>query len=635
MLTPLFPKTNEKVTMSQGNTGDCFILASLDCIINSSPQGLDIIKSMFHQVDGGVEVRIKRNKLFQNLIHHKESGALWGKYHHKYDPNQNEDVFSISNSYLNTIDNEKTGVKSNSLAVKILERIITYYYKPEYPASVNDSKHVNTMLYGYNSIQQHNRSGRTKSAKSETDFLGTIFGIETFDINASQMSSIIAFKQKHPSVPLYINMYYDETDSYSNQHERHALNVKEIRRNINGPGQFEFILINPWDNTKTEKHNLSYIKNQSPKFAIYNINPELRQEICTTFSIAFEDNKLATHPLYTNLTNYNYDTDAIFFDALMKVRNNEETQETKDRIKNFSSLSVNAIFLKKIVDECKVTDGFDLMLLIYKIHADNNELAKVLFKLTKDNLPSLVKPTMGFYITAAQVSNALNTPFKFWFNKMAAPTYTIPGAQDTPIFTSELIDSINTLEVVYSRCRSENDVTTRQRHLTTKLQQIVNDFSNYAGFPNPLSIELVKQAYESRLSLITSKANNYLKEKLIPQTLSIHRMTIENFSYSFDGLQSAEQISNRKFKFILELHNYRYQKDLVSSLKLMDPEYTTQIDSAYELKKTEITAASDKARSTLLTNPSNGGNSFATGFTFFQNGTAKTTEQIFHANLRR
>ncbi len=122
-LTPLFPEENLPITIKQGNTGDCYLLAALDCIFQSK-EGYDQIKSLFKEVPGGVEVRIKAARHLTDS--NREN--MQGKYAYYYDSVRGEHVFFLSQRRLNEIDNSKDGVDSNSLAVKILERLIPYFF---------------------------------------------------------------------------------------------------------------------------------------------------------------------------------------------------------------------------------------------------------------------------------------------------------------------------------------------------------------------------------------------------------------------------------------------------------------------------------------------------------------------------
>ncbi|HEN5600279.1 TPA: hypothetical protein U6322_002441, partial [Legionella pneumophila] len=100
MTTPLFPKNDGFVTIRQGKTGDCYLLATLDCILNSGPEGYAAIKSLFKETKDGIEVRFKSSDLSQNL----QKDKLQGKYKYHYDPINNQDVFFIDKKKIQEID---------------------------------------------------------------------------------------------------------------------------------------------------------------------------------------------------------------------------------------------------------------------------------------------------------------------------------------------------------------------------------------------------------------------------------------------------------------------------------------------------------------------------------------------------
>ncbi|BCA93846.1 hypothetical protein TUM19329_02070 [Legionella antarctica] len=43
-MTPLFPNDNEIITLMQGKTGDCYLLAALDCIFHLGDEGRNKVK---------------------------------------------------------------------------------------------------------------------------------------------------------------------------------------------------------------------------------------------------------------------------------------------------------------------------------------------------------------------------------------------------------------------------------------------------------------------------------------------------------------------------------------------------------------------------------------------------------------
>ena len=76
-MTPLFPSSDEPIILTQGSADDCYLLASLDCIVNSDPEGLALLKSKFTQTSEQVIVRIKHNNQSDYLTSEKMGGAIY------------------------------------------------------------------------------------------------------------------------------------------------------------------------------------------------------------------------------------------------------------------------------------------------------------------------------------------------------------------------------------------------------------------------------------------------------------------------------------------------------------------------------------------------------------------------------
>ena len=173
MPTPLFPPDNGPITIKQGPVGDCYLMAALDCIFCAEDAGYESVKSLFKSVRGGVEVRFKRTD--QSV--HLKKGRLRGKYEYVHDRVLNEDVFFLDAARLREIDSSLEGVVTNSLAVKIIERLSAYYYKAEWddraaigPGGVRRPGSV----YAHNIKDRHDGSSTT--------FVGKLVGIYAHDI---------------------------------------------------------------------------------------------------------------------------------------------------------------------------------------------------------------------------------------------------------------------------------------------------------------------------------------------------------------------------------------------------------------------------------------------------------------------
>ena len=133
-MTPLFPNDNEKITIKQGQTGDCYLLAVLDCVLSSGDEGRKLIESMFTKnPDESITLRIPHNAHSLYLL----LNNINAKYRYAHNAVTNTDEITITKAELERIDANrveiypgayKHGASSNSLAVKILEHISSYYF---------------------------------------------------------------------------------------------------------------------------------------------------------------------------------------------------------------------------------------------------------------------------------------------------------------------------------------------------------------------------------------------------------------------------------------------------------------------------------------------------------------------------
>ncbi|MFT4058562.1 MAG: hypothetical protein QM652_03340 [Legionella sp.] len=132
-MTPLFP-IDGKLQIKQGDTGDCYLLTALECIYYAGEEAQRAFKSLFKRKYTGVELRIKQMGE-SDLLHTKD--RLAKKYNYHYDANTKEHVFFFTNDVLQEIDDFKGGIQTNSLAVKILERISAHFYNFDWQNEFN------------------------------------------------------------------------------------------------------------------------------------------------------------------------------------------------------------------------------------------------------------------------------------------------------------------------------------------------------------------------------------------------------------------------------------------------------------------------------------------------------------------
>ncbi|HAZ7573666.1 hypothetical protein OQJ02_12145 [Legionella sp. PATHC032] len=252
-MTPLFPEKNTPLTIKQGPVDDCYLLVALDCIFNSGDEARQLLASKFTQTPLGLTVRIKRNNQSTRL----DSQKMRGKYIHVYDRNTDEDIFFIGQQKLKEIDNSKKGVQTNSLAIKVLERISSYYYTGDWDHAGESG-----------SLTAH--SIRQRHMESSTRFVGKLLGIHAED--TEEMDEIIKLKLMNPREAIYISFAYGEPDANGKIHERHALRIDKVVSKTNGG--YDFILVNPWDNQKQETFSLGELEKRDCRFCTFSLNQQ-------------------------------------------------------------------------------------------------------------------------------------------------------------------------------------------------------------------------------------------------------------------------------------------------------------------------------------------------------------------------
>ncbi|CEG58514.1 hypothetical protein [Legionella fallonii] len=252
-MTPLFPLDGEPLVIIQGSVADCYLLASLDCIFNAGPEGLKLLKSKFMQTSDRVIVKIAHN----DQSHYVIPQNMGEQYTYVYDEEADEDIFIFDNKVLEKMDKSADRVRTNSLAIKILEHISSFYYP-------RDWRYINSS----SSLQAHSL-GRPL-LQSSTLFVGKLLGIHARDYD--DLDKIIQLKKRNPEEAIYLSMNYGMPDSPEESQPRHAFRLENIIPKLDG--NHEFILVNPWDTTKREKHYLGDLRNSECRFCTFDANPK-------------------------------------------------------------------------------------------------------------------------------------------------------------------------------------------------------------------------------------------------------------------------------------------------------------------------------------------------------------------------
>ena len=253
-MTPLFPKDGTPITITQGQTGDCYLLTALDCIMNSGDEGLQLVKSLFTETEDGVYLRIKRTEIYATSNNFNPD-KMKDKYTHHYDAATNEDVFFMDQARLKVIDEAWGGVQTNALALKIIERISSYYYTGEWP---NEDPLASIVAHKI----------RSRHSMSSTAFVGKFIGVEAHD--TKNIDDMIKLKMINPAQPVYISMSYGRPDQNGVINGRHALRIDQVIQKSNG--SYDFVLINPHNNQKRETYSQDEILKRNYRFSVYNTN---------------------------------------------------------------------------------------------------------------------------------------------------------------------------------------------------------------------------------------------------------------------------------------------------------------------------------------------------------------------------
>lgn len=502
--TSIFPKNNEKITIFQGKAGDCYMLAALDCLFNSNT-GLERVRSMFNEYSHGIELKINRNKFSENMLFRKKTGVFKGKYYHIYDPKTDTDLFLIPNHRLNYIDSHREGVQSNSLAVKIFEHVLSYYYDIAVPGEQdqNSSDEENPDTLGFDSFDEHNRKNRLNDlsieSEIESEFFASIFNIEQFCVRKDKLGSIIIFKQDYFNIPIYVAL--DRAEK-----EKHAYRIQSIKVNTEIQGGFEFILLDPWNNVEAQSFTLEQIRAGNPFFVIFNWTPELRAVICNILCIPNVSNPLMNPQQgVVILRNYN----PLF--KLLQVLNRRFCMQIRtDTIEAVNFNMISKHFLIQMLAICNITTPVQLMECIFDIDAINKELATILFQLAKDNIPSLFLPKTSYFDVSCVIFRATYYDFKNWFDAMDLPATEVPGAQDIFVFRESLVYELNNLEVSYVHCACEIAIEKHKGNLLTALEKIITKYTIRPGFANALEYQEILDAYNAKKGLIETEAKNYV-----------------------------------------------------------------------------------------------------------------------------
>ena len=276
MPTPLFPEdtpdfttTQDKSDLSaiQGNVGSCYLLACIDCIAKGNRR---LLEKLFIQEEDGVWVTLQRVRTHTPNLNRKN---IQNKYTHRYNAQTGEDLFFISNERLEEIDNTPSASQSNSLAVKILEHLTSYYFtkpwsnielKPHERSSLRPSRIKRSA-----SVEAHDLTERFD--ERESDLVGRMLNVNV--VSTTNIEFIRLMKTHlYRDEPVYVKMHYDDPRDSDNKHKLHALRVHTIEVHPDITEQYVFWFFNPWNNQVAERHVCR--KDKVIEFSMFETNPQ-------------------------------------------------------------------------------------------------------------------------------------------------------------------------------------------------------------------------------------------------------------------------------------------------------------------------------------------------------------------------
>lgn len=251
---PLFPNQDEKITIRQ-TVGDCYLLDAIMCIDRSGKEGREFLKSLFHQKGEHIVVTLPHTSLSKNL----KPAEFQDKYGYCHDKTHNKDVFTIYSWTLKKIREDRGSVVTNSLAVRILERIVSYYYGFNW-----DRRQRRGSLLAHDEDEFYRHPG-----ESSLTFLSKVLGIKVD--TSLDIHKVIKLKTIYPDLPVYVSIEY----IYGGRRydSSHALMIERVVSKEDSPGEHDFILINPWNNQRTEEISFKNLQRFGNEFSIFIVDP--------------------------------------------------------------------------------------------------------------------------------------------------------------------------------------------------------------------------------------------------------------------------------------------------------------------------------------------------------------------------
>ncbi len=455
--------------------------------------GYALIKALFTQVRDGVEVRFKVSDQSRNL----NPDQLRGKYGYYYDQIRKEDVFILSRARLNEIDRSDEGVETNSLAVKILERLSAYYFSRDWGSEVSSSTRGLTRTTSLSAHMIKRRFDGTPSM-----FVGKLLGIESYD--SSDIDKIVKLKNIFPDLPIYIDMNYGKVDAYGRTHSAHALRIDKIVPDRHDPANYRFVLVNPWNNEIRKEHRSQDLQRKNCSFSIYKTNPQ----------------------------RYEFARMLLSSSDLLNI-----TQQIKSLSPSFSPQDIefctllfrNKVDLPIIFNGLSTRDQQSLVLYMSNLKSEQGrKTPQQLFDLFDDKINEIK-------ITARQrVMDEANT------------------------YIAACVQELNALTVLFGDKHSRQAVDAHQRHLLSQLQRIIQNDPHLAVMERTLGFMAVHPTIDQASSVKTQEIYTKAEQQRINierahEVVDLCVYQIDVFPVSFEAARSIQEVEEQRRILLTEL----------------------------------------------------------------------------------
>lgn len=459
-------------------------------------------------------------------------------------------IFTLDKKKQNEIDNpfsspDNKPVTTNSLAVKIIERVSSYFYNKS-----------NWVARQETSVAAHNNKSHVGTSSS---FAGQLLGFHPHD--TTDFKSIIKLKTIAPDEPIYLGINYGEKDKYQTFHPRHALKVKEIRND-------QCVLVNPWNNRKTETYTLADIKTKEPRFCVFYATQKKKD---LSWLILQLDEALGKY-VFANKQLNNF--------LLYSIKGSLEVDE------NFIK---NAISLHKKVTKVRGDEAFLPQIVAHGRIDVFNCLISQNFEADFQTLVSRKSIVQHYPKQAPQQPDPNPAPIRQQKSKQSViPSRPIQTdvAKATRIIRDK-VKIVDDIVVSFAGCQSMADIQNRKAQLSRRVESYKTPGYNWAIDILGYTPSEISKASAYKMQEIEDAANH--------EIINLCLADIESYEASFDPNREISQQVKPHINNLYAISEQQHQglKNALIALQLTDPS-KNPVRAAIHKKKGEINELAKK-----------------------------------------